>query len=109
MRLRACVPAGKSFVSVGPSVWMRAVCALLHRRGCNWRRCNVSEQPEMLLRLGARAHVNTAGKSFVSVGPSVWMRAVAAAMGKQLGVDRGGLDVLIDNARAAVSAVHGRL
>ncbi len=84
-------------------------CALLQRRGCNGRRCNVSEQPNMLLRLGARAHVNTAGKSFVSVGPSVWMRAVAAAMGKQLGVDRGGLDVLIDNARAAVSAVHGRL
>ena len=81
--------------------------ALLQRRGCNWRRCNVSEQPKMLLRLGA--HVNAAGKSFVSVGPSVWMRAVAAAMGKQLGVDRGGLDVLIDNARAAVSAVHGQL
>ena len=31
-------------------------CALLQRRGCNGRRCNVSEQPNMLLRLGARAH-----------------------------------------------------
>ena len=74
MRLRACVPAGKSFVSVGPSVWMRAVCALLQRRGCNGRRCNVSEQPEMLLRLGARAHVNAAGKSFAS-----WLELVGAA------------------------------
>ncbi len=36
--------AGKSFVSVGLSVWMRADCALLQRRGCNGRRCNVSEQ-----------------------------------------------------------------